>query len=310
MLKKRLQNRVAESRMALPIAGIYALVVCLMGGVWSQQMWLQLGLLALSSFLMMELNNANSLIRIYSRMVSCSFLFLAVMSYFLFPDIKCGVVEICFISFYIFLFNAYQDKRAIGSIFYAFLMIGVASTVFVQILYFLPIIWILMGTNIMVLNFRTALASLLGLIVPYWFMSSYYIYIGHLDVLATHFAGLVLFDDISGWYDVPLHQVLTAIFVAILSFLGIIHFRLNNYKDKIRIRMLFEIFSFMAIFTMVFLTLQPQLLHCLLALLIVSTSPMVGHYIALTNSKVTNISFVLILLINIALTAYNIWIQF
>ena len=123
MITKRFQNKVAESRISLPVTGIYALVMCLLGGMFSGHMWAQFGLLALASFLMMILNNANSLIRIYSRMVSCSFLVLSVMSFFLLSDIKCVAIEVSFISFYLFLFSAYQDKRAVGKVYYAFVML-------------------------------------------------------------------------------------------------------------------------------------------------------------------------------------------
>ena len=116
MIVKRFQNHVAESRIALPLTGVYAFLVCAAGGLFADKLWLQFGLLAISSFLIMLLNNSNALIRIYSRMVSCSFLALAVMSHFLFVDIRCGIVQSCFISFYLFLFSAYQDNRAIGRV--------------------------------------------------------------------------------------------------------------------------------------------------------------------------------------------------
>ena len=103
MIVKRFQNRVAESRIALPVTGVYAFAVCALGGLFTEQLWVQFVLLAVSSFLMMELNNVNALIRIYSRMVSCSFLVLAVMSQYLVVDVRCGIVQACFIAFYLFL---------------------------------------------------------------------------------------------------------------------------------------------------------------------------------------------------------------
>ena len=296
----------AESRLALPFTGIYAFVVCAVGGLFACQLWVQFVLLALSSFLMMELNNANALIRIYSRMVSCSFLALAVMSHFLFVDIRCGIVQACFIAFYIFMFSAYQDSHAVGKILYASLMLGIASSMFVQVLYFVPVIWILLATNIMVRNFRIYVASIFGLVMPYWFIGAYYIYIGQPEALLGHFEHLSQFGSVAAWRDMPLLQIVTVAYVVLLSVVGMIHFRLNNYKDKIRTRMLFEIFSFMAILTILFLVLQPQHVSYLLALLIVSTAPMIGHYIALTHTLVTNLSFYVMLAATVVLTFLNI----
>ena len=310
MIVKRFQNRVAESRIALPVTGVYAFAVCALGGLFTEQLWVQFVLLAVSSFLMMELNNVNALIRIYSRMVSCSFLVLAVMSQYLVVDVRCGIVQACFIAFYLFLFSAYQDNRAMGRVFYAFLMLGIASTMFVQILFFVPLVWVLLCTNLMVRSFRAFVSSLFGLLVPYWFMVAYYLYIDDVDSLLDHFLQIAQFGPVLGWMDMPVSHILTAAYVAILAVVGMIHFRLNNYKDKIRTRMLFEIFSVLALAAIVFMILQPQHIDYLLALLIVSTSPMIGHYIALTNTFITNISFYVMLVVALIITCVNLWITF
>ena len=68
---RRLQNQIAESRWALPLTAIYGAAIVVLLGAVERQMWAQTALLALSTLLMVELNNANALIRIYSRMVSC-----------------------------------------------------------------------------------------------------------------------------------------------------------------------------------------------------------------------------------------------
>lgn len=310
MIVKRFQNRVAESRIALPVTGVYAFAVCAFGGLFTEQLWVQFVLLAVSSFLMMELNNVNALIRIYSRMVSCSFLVLAVMSQYLVVDVRCGIVQACFIAFYLFLFSAYQDNRAMGRVFYAFQMLGIASTMFVQILFFVPLVWVLLCTNLMVRSFRAFVSSLFGLLVPYWFMVAYYLYIDDVDSLLDHFLQIAQFGPVLGWMDMPVSHILTAAYVAILAVVGMIHFRLNNYKDKIRTRMLFEIFSVLALAAIVFMILQPQHIDYLLALLIVSTSPMIGHYIALTNTFITNISFYVMLVVALIITCVNLWMPF
>ncbi len=310
MIVKRFQNRVAESRIALPVTGVYAFAVCALGGLFTEQLWVQFVLLAVSSFLMMELNNVNALIRIYSRMVSCSFLVLAVMSQYLVVDVRCGIVQACFIAFYLFLFSAYQDNRAMGRVFYAFLMLGIASTMFVQILFFVPLVWVLLCTNLMVRSFRAFVSSLFGLLVPYWFMVAYYLYIDDVDSLLDHFLQIAQFGPVLGWMDMPVSHILTAAYVVILAVVGMIHFRLNNYKDKIRTRMLFEIFSVLALAAIVFMILQPQHIDYLLALLIVSTSPMIGHYIALTNTFITNISFYVMLVVALIITCVNLWMPF
>ena len=73
-MKKYIQNKVAENRLALSVTIVYAVGVWLLSGFVQENWWIQFGCFALAAFLMLELNNVNALIRIYSRMVSCSFL--------------------------------------------------------------------------------------------------------------------------------------------------------------------------------------------------------------------------------------------
>jgi hypothetical protein len=40
---------------------------------------------------------------------------------------------------------------------------------------------------------------------------------------------------------------------------------------------------------------------------IILTSPLIGHFIALTNTKITNIAFYVILITALLLTGFNLW---
>ena len=157
MTVKRFQNKIAESRLTLPLVSIYGIIVCVAWGLldssfadtfWKDWRWIaQVVLLSVSTVLMVELNNSNALIRVYSRMVSCSFLVLTLMAAFLLPSLEGSVVGLSFIVFYLFFLRAYQDKQAVGSIYAAFLAIGIGSLFFVQLLYFLPVLWLMMGSH-------------------------------------------------------------------------------------------------------------------------------------------------------------------
>ena len=72
---KRLQNKIAESRMTLSFVSVLGFLICIACGAIGMQLgntvfsnvawWEQVLILAVSTMLMVELNNANSLIRIY-----------------------------------------------------------------------------------------------------------------------------------------------------------------------------------------------------------------------------------------------------
>jgi hypothetical protein len=305
---KRTQNRIAESRFALPVVAVYGALVCILAGVVSQGWWIQALLLAISTLMMVILNNSNALIRIYSRMVSCSFLVMATMATFLLPSIESAVIRLCFIVFFLFLFKAYQDKMATGWIFYAFLSLGIGSLVFVQSLFFVPVMWILMATNIMAFSVRTFFASLVGIMTPYWFLLAFDVYMGQTDQFLNHFTALAQWGETFNFTAIDTHRLLTLIVVVLFSAIGTVHFLRNSFRDKIRIRMIYESFIVLELCIIIFLALQPQFFDPLLSMLIVITSTLIGHYISLTHTRWTNYSFFVIVALALLTTAYNLWI--
>src|SRR3712207_3060608 len=122
-MKKRLQNKVAESRMALLITSIYATGIWAMGHIATH--WVQFALMFLGTYLMVELNNQNALMRTYSRMHSCSFLAMCCASLFIFNQLGPSVVMLSWITCYLFAFRSYQLPEATGLIFTAFVAIGI-----------------------------------------------------------------------------------------------------------------------------------------------------------------------------------------
>lgn len=303
---KRIQNRMAESRFAFPVTMAYALAIWLASGVAAEGNWIQLALFALSTLMMVTLNNSNALIRIYSRMVSCSFIVMTCAQTFLFSSLRSAGVGLAFILFYLSLMRSYQDKKAPGIVFYSFACLGIASVFFVQILYFVPVLWILMGTNLMSMTHRMFWASVLGIVMPYWFAAGYCAYAGTLGDLADHFAQLAQFEQLFQYDSLDIHKIVTFGIISLFSLVGIVHYMRKSYLDKIRTRMIFEMFITVDIMAYVFIILQPQHYDCLMPVITVNTSCLFAHFIALTKTRTTNIFFILACIVMVALTIFNI----
>lgn len=304
---KHLQNKVAESRLTLPVTTVVATVVWLLAGLVRGELVTQFVCFAITTYLMVELNNSNALIRIYSRMVSCSFILLSCTACFTFRSEAEGIAELCAVASYITLFHTYQDRRSPGWTFYAFLCVGLASMVYVHILYYVPILWLLMLSRLGSISWRTFFASLLGVITPYWFASLYFLYTRDFTVASEHFAELGRFGALSDFSVLNQSQVLSLALVFILAVMGMVHYMRTSYNDKIRIRMFYGCFIVSDIITMTFLVLQPQHFDLLIRLMIINTSPLIAHFVALTKTKVTNWAFCAIAAATFALIAYNLW---
>ena len=306
---KRLQNHIAESRIALPVTAVFALVVWIACGLFAQMWWAQFACFALSAYLMVVMNNYHALIRIYSRMVSCSFLVLSCVACHLFPDVKGSIVQLCVIASYMLLFSSYQDKRSSGYMYYAFLFLGLASCVFVQTFFFVPLLWLLITIYLNAMSWRTFLASLLGLLTPYWIAIPLMYYMqGNADMLMAHFAEMTHFQAF-GSYSMTIQMLLTAGIVIVLAIIGISHYWRTSHNDKIRIRQLYGFFIVMTIFTTLSMLLQPQHGHVLTRLMIINTAPLIGHFFALTHTKWTNMAFCAIATVCLIATGINVWMS-
>lgn len=304
---KYTQNRIAESRIALPYVAVYAAAVWLFAGLVSGVWWLQFGCMAVSTFLMVELNNQNSLIRIYSRMVSCCFLVIACAACFLFPSLRASVSCLCFLAFLLLLFHTYQDKRSPGGTFYAFCMMGLLSLMHVRTLYFVPVFWLLMAFKLQSLSWRTFLASVMGVLFPYWLLAPYFAWVGDFSPLLEHIEQL-------GWVTFPADyamlttsQILYYCLLVVFATIGTVHFFRKRYQDKIRTRLMYDCFVILTWLSLVMLTLQPQHDTLLFPVITICVSPLMGHFLALTSTRWTNIVFYVIIALTLLVTAYNIW---
>lgn len=257
---------------------------------------------------MILLNNFHALIRIYSRAITSAFIILSGVACFIFPSLEGCIVTVGLVASLLTLFTTYQNREAAGWIYYTFLILGVASVANIHFLVFIPIYWIMM-IFINSLSLRTFIASLFGLLTPYWIWIAVvlFFYKDNLTPFTSLFQTLTEVTFFNAYGSIPLSHYLTYAFLVILAFTGIIHFLRKSYNDKIRTRQFYYSIIFFNIVVLVLLALFPQYYDLLFRPAIILTSPLIGHFIALTRTKITNIAFYLILITALLLTGFNLW---
>ncbi len=308
---RRIQNIVAESRITLPVAVIYAVVIWLLTGLLKEQWWIQFVCFAASVALMMELNSQNLLIRVFSRMVSSIYIILMCTAVFLFPSLSGAILQLCTIAALFLLYHTYQDKASMGWIYYAFLCVGLGSLMDIHMFWYVPLLWVIMKWFIYSLSWRTFFASLLGLLTPYWFIATWKSYLGKENLIAWIIERYHAFDLIvqPDYTVLNIQRTLFLAFLVVLAIIGAIHFLLTSYHDKIRVRQLYYSFIIMTCFSCVLIGLQPHHYDMVIHLMIITISPLFAHYLALTHSKLSNIVFIVISVITLILTGLNIWMS-
>ncbi|MBO4850349.1 MAG: hypothetical protein J5529_05520 [Prevotella sp.] len=307
MAYKRFQNIFTESKIFLPLSIAVAGGACYLYGVVEGGWWMQLACLAISTILLAELNSSHQLIRVSSHATPSMFLLLVAAAIFIVPDLEAEIMMLCFIALHFMLFHSQQRKVSPGWVFYGFFCLGLASMVFVQALYYVPLLWVLMAACLRAFTAKTFWASVLGLFTPYWLAGPAIVYLRGTEVAARHFIRLRSFAPLGDYSMFGEHEWLAIGWTAFLALIGIIHYANQGYQDKLRTRLLHEIFITIDLATFTFLALQPQHYKLLLGVAIANTSPLIAHYLTLTHTWLTNISFYFIILGTLAIIAYNTW---
>lgn len=307
-MAKLLQTKISESDVTLPATVVYAALLWIAAGLITSSLYLQFALFALNTALMMELNNRNALLRIRSRMVSVSFIIISCMTNFVFADITACVTGLGVAAMLMLLFMQYQDNMARGMTFYTFVTIGIMSLLWIQILFFVPIVWLLMLFYIQNMSRFTFAASLLGLIAPYWFAGAYFLFINDFETPVVHIMHITEFVQIPAAYsNISLNQIVTLVMIVTLAFIGGTHYVLYSYNDKIHNRMLYTCFMWLDVAALAFIVLQPQHYNQLIVMMTVFTSPLLAHFVALTKTRWTNITTMVIAALALMITIFNLW---
>ena len=285
---------------------VYGLSIWLAGGLVGQNWWPQLACFALSAYMIVEMNNSFALLRVRSRMVSATFIALTCAMSFLFGSLTGGLVQLFFIIALLLLLSTYQEPSSLGRIFYAFVFLGLASVLSVQVLVLIPLLWLLMATQLQSLSGRGLVASLIGLATPWWFICLWFIFQRDFTPLTDHFAALADFTPLSHAYaKVTLGQWLGWVLTAALTLTGIVHFWRNSIDEKIRTRLMYGLFTWMSAVCLLLTALQPQHFDPLMRLAVVCASPLVAHFLTLSSTRITNVAFFGIAAITLAVTIVN-----
>lgn len=317
---RRLQNRIAESYLTLPIAVVYCCVVWLIAilhnataAAYSETLaihWPEMACFAVSVYVIVELNNSNMLLRVRSRMVASTFIFLSCMLVSEFQSLLAGISQICFITAILLLFHTYQNRSLPGLTYYAFLCLGLSSLIYVEYLYYIPLLWGLMITRLQSLSLRTLAASIFGILTPYWLASIWLFYLNDFTPMTAHLGDFGNFVFPADYQAVSMEQWLIYAFLIATLTAGIIHFWMYSYEDKIRIRQLYGFLIAMSLATLIYIALQPHQYHIFIRMAIVCCSPIIAHFLTFTSTRLTNILFFVIIGICVCITAVNLWMYF
>ena len=318
MNHNRLQNKIAGSAFTLPVCIVMAAALWwLPQRSFSVRYFGGLVLCLLTTYVVMETNAQQHIIRIRTRMMSCVWLVLTACLSFMHPLGEPIIAAACLCVSYMLLFRCYQRHRPQAIVFHAFLMLSIGSfcapvMLLMAIPFFLYIAFLLRS-----LTNKAFWAGILGLIVPYWCYAVWCFVTGNTFIYHLLFTTyhspftiyhLPFFLGEESGVRLSISEQVSAAAIVLLSIVSIVHYLRTNYDDKIRVRMILYIYMTQTLMMIAFLLLQPTQYQTTMALLVASASPLIAHYFSLTGSIPSNIFFVLTLLLAAGMATLNLWL--
>lgn len=288
MYEKRIQNRICESRLLLPVA------LVLLGVLWwlprrlfDAEYFIGLALCVVMTYIIMEMANRNALIRVYSRSISTLFLLLLGAMGFLhgFSSAFFGVLMLCLAYSLLLRVDVADNLQA--HLFHTFLFLALGVLCVPVYAVFVPLFYWYCLAYLRRLTLRAFGAGLIGLLLPFWVGAGVALTGGRWE-LAQQWIG-----NLTDWrlpaladyrsIDVPSRWAWG--WVGLITLMGAWYYLSNRFQDKVRTRLLHYIFITQCGVIALLVILQPHRASGLLPAMLLSMSPALGHYFTLQRTR-------------------------
>lgn len=289
MGRRWLQNKVAESRLTLPVSVALFIVVRLFQGVGVSFTAAAAALLCLSTAaVMLETNVALQILRVRSRLGESLWLLLAAAMPFLYGLGAPAVCASCLAAGMGLLLCCYQNRNAVLLVFHSFLFLGAGSLLSPVMIPLALLFYFCLAFLMRAFSWKGLWAGIVGLLTPYWCWGAWEACVGDVMRVADHVLALWLWVlDWDGLSLLPAVRLLPVwCLLVFFGLTGIIHYMRKRYDDKIRTRMMLYVYVCVTVFLHVAFLLLPGQRMELLAMMAVSTSPLMAHYWAMTRGRV------------------------
>lgn len=282
------QKTIAQGRFTLAVVALIALVAwAVLPPAWSW--WLLAGFVAsaVCVYLLAELCITFVLLRINSRLISSTLALLLASAVMLHELQAAHFILLCSIVAYFPLFASYQRPRGSVLSYIAFLLLGLSSLVFPQLLFFVPVCWI---SQMMLrsMSGRVMVASLLGILTPYCFLFTYAYCTDEMVLFNDRFVELLRIE-LPDFTTLSLQYIVVAALSLIHFLVGMVDFLRNKHFDKTRTRYHYYVVLLHGCMAFVWFLLQPQYAQFILPLCLTNAAIMSGHFTAQSYGKVQNI---------------------
>lgn len=303
--KNRFQYHLATGKTTFPVAIVFCLAMTGLGFNDLTDL-IPLIVCGMTTYLLIEQNTTFSLIRTRTTLHASLFLFLYSCCPFLHSYSHETWIPLLYVASISCLFRSYESSHSSTQIFHAFLLLGIASLILPYLLYLTPLIYCFM-TALRSLNPRSFFAGLIGISVPYFLSTSYYLYTDNPSAIAEPFTRLVHIPPID--YSVlTLPQLASGGLALALTAISSVQTISKGYQDKVQTRIMLRIIIWCSVATLILAAVLPSSFNTFFLILLVVNAITSGHLFALTFNRFTAILLWVTVAAWILLISFNLWI--
>lgn len=308
MRSKRIQNRIGESRLLLPVS---LMINC---GLW----WFPrrpythwelgaLGACLLTTYLLTEMNNRNAIIRVYSRSICSTFLLLVACmgvshgwawSWPAVPALTASLFMLTQID---------SVGNIVAHTFHIFVVLGVAILFSPVYIWFGLILYWHIAVSFRKLTPKAFFAGLIGLAVPVWVAACVCLFTDQWIVAREWWNELVNFQPLraEAFRQINTDLIVCWSLLALMLAGGSAYYLANSCEDKVRTRLLVRMLITQSAYTLLLAAIQPHWSQSLLPAMVVSVSSLPAHYFTLRRTWWASNMLWLFLICLMLLAAYT-----
>lgn len=279
--RRGLRARISESDGTFVVAALLTVVVWMLGHWTDTAWWGALGMALLTTYILLETNTQCQLLRIRSRMVSSTFLLLISTQMAMHSQWSLLLPACALVLCNLLLFRCYEQRRATGSLFYAYLFLGIACCQFPPVWLMVPVLWFCCAHYLRNMSLRGWRASILGLLLPHLYYILAMLYSGAWDF--QHWTAFLQWptpDSIP-----PVDRLVNIGVMVLLFFWSIVHFSTNSFRDNTRTRMFYNTLQGELLLSLLLLIIWPPHSLQTLTLTLVAGTPFAAHYFSLSEGR-------------------------
>lgn len=202
------------------------------------------------------------------------------------------------------LFMGYQDSNARETAYNTSLIISLGSLLWVHILWFVPLFWHGMY-RFRMLNIRTFLASLMGILTIYWFLLGWCVWThdySSFSIIPSLFKIQILTTDYSDWLNWA-----GVIWISLLTLIAIINIISHDTDDIQRTRQYLYHLILFAFWSFSLAILFAQSSEEFLQASCIPSSLLMAHFFTLVRRRFVRVLLYLTVLLFIVLLSLRLW---